>query len=976
MKRSTNLFILLCALGTSVLSNAQEHIWKTETANGYTYKYVTNDPMNARFYTLKNGLTVILSPTPKEPRVQAFIAVKAGSKTDPATNTGLAHYLEHMMFKGTDKFGALDYAKEKPELEKIDALYEVFNKTKDDIKRKEIYHQIDSISGLASKYSIANEYDKMMSSMGAQGTNAFTSFEETVYTDDIPTNSLDKYLAVQAERFRNPVFRIFHTELEAVYEEKNRNLDNDGAQAFETLLANLFVNHNYGKQTTIGTVEHLKNPSLVEIRKYYNQYYVPNNMGLILSGDFNPDEVIKKIDQDFSFLKNKEITPYQFVQEAPITTPIIKEVVGPNAEKVMIGYRLPNNKNKDILIAELVGEILSNGKAGLLDLNLVKKQKLLWASVNVMPLIDYGVFTISAAPTAGQTLEEVKTLLFQEVDRLKAGNFDQELLTSIVNNMKKNEIMQGERYGERADILMEAFTDELDWQTQVAATDNLSKITKQQVVDFANKYFADNYVAVYKRKGESPETAKIEKPVITPVETNADQQSGFVKMIDNLPSKEVKPVFLNYDKDIQRGKIKGAEVLYVQNKDNQLYRLRYRYKIGKNNDLKQDLAAKYLQFLGTDKKSSEDISKEFYEIASSFSIFTGEDFTMVTIEGLQENFDKAVKMYEDLIVNAVPNEEALSALKNRLMKSRTDMKNNKGAILQGLISYASYGKDNKFNYTFTDEELNKVTSKELLESIKRLNSYDQSIIYYGPESLDKLTSKLKKLHAIPKKFATPSSPKIFTQIMTEKPAVLFADYDMVQAETQWTRNAGVYDAKNQPLITVFNNYFGGGMGTIVNQTIRESKALAYSTYALYVSPRKKEDHYFVTAYVGSQSDKFTDATKAMNELLTDLPKFPENLSLAKVQVRKDIENERIMQDDIIFDYLGARDLGLTKDIRQDIYNQAGALKFSQLNDFYKDNISGKPYTYSVVASEKNLTEADLKKLGNYKKLNLKEIFGY
>lgn len=326
MKRIKSLFIILCAAGTSVLGHAQEHVWKTATSNGYTYKFVTNDPMQARFYTLKNGLTVILSPTPKEPRVQAFVAVKAGSKTDPSTNTGLAHYLEHMIFKGTDKYGSLDFAKEKPELDKIDALYEVYNKTKDEVKRKAIYHQIDSISGVASKYAIANEYDKMMSSMGAQGTNAYTSYEETVYTDDIPGNSLDKYLTVQAERFRDPVFRIFHTELEAVYEEKNRSLDNDGSRAMETLLGNLFVNHNYGKQTTIGTIEDLKNPSLVEIRKYYNNYYVPNNMGIVLSGDFNPDEVIKKIDQDFSFMKNKEIKPYQFVQEAPITAPIIKEV--------------------------------------------------------------------------------------------------------------------------------------------------------------------------------------------------------------------------------------------------------------------------------------------------------------------------------------------------------------------------------------------------------------------------------------------------------------------------------------------------------------------------------------------------------------------------------------------------------------------------------------------------------------------------
>lgn len=311
-----------------------------------------------------------------------------------------------------------------------------------------------------------------------------------------------------------------------------------------------------------------------------------------------------------------------------------------------------------------------------------------------------------------------------------------------------------------------------------------------------------------------------------------------------------------------------------------------------------------------------------------------------------------------------------------MSKSRTDMKNNKGAILQGLISYSTYGKDNKFNYTFTDEQLNAVTAKDLLQSIKKLNSYDQSILYYGPEDLKQLTSKLKKMHPVAKKFATPPTPKVFVQKPTEKTEVLFADYDMVQAETQWIHNSGVYDAKNQPLITVFNNYFGGGMGTIVNQTIRESKALVYNTYSLYVTPQKKNDHYFVTAYVGSQSDKFPEATKAMNELLTDLPELTENLSLAKTQTKKDIENERIMQDDIIFDYLAARDLGSNTDIRREIYKQAGTIDFPKLNEFYKKNISGKPYTYSVVASEKNLTEADLKKLGDYKKLTLKEIFGY
>ena len=213
-------FLILCAAGNAATAQTGKFEWKTATSGGYTYKYVTNDPDKARFYTLKNGLTVILSPTNKDPRIQCYVATKAGSKTDPADHTGLAHYLEHMLFKGTDKYGSLDWVKEKPELDKIEALYEEYNHTTDTAARRAIYHRIDSVSGVASKYAIANEYDKMMGSMGAQGTNAHTSFEETVYNDDVPAGAIDKYIAVQAERFRNPQFRIFHTELEAVYEEK------------------------------------------------------------------------------------------------------------------------------------------------------------------------------------------------------------------------------------------------------------------------------------------------------------------------------------------------------------------------------------------------------------------------------------------------------------------------------------------------------------------------------------------------------------------------------------------------------------------------------------------------------------------------------------------------------------------------------------------------------------------------------------
>lgn len=971
------LTLAFAAVLVSVVAFAQNQFqWKEASSGGYTYKYVTNDPTKARFYTLKNGLTVILSPTNKDPRIQAYVAIKAGSKTDPATNTGLAHYLEHMLFKGTDKYGSLDWSKEKVELEKIDALYEQYNSTKDEVQRKAIYKKIDSVSGVAAKYAIANEYDKMMSAMGAQGTNAFTSFEQTVYTDDVPSASLDKYLAVQAERFRNPVLRIFHTELEAVYEEKNRTLDNDGRKVSETLFSNLFQKHNYGLQTTIGTVEHLKNPSLIEIRKYFNKYYVPNNMGIILSGDFNPDEVIAKVDKAFSYMQPKPFDKYTFQPEDAITAPIVKEIVGPDAENLTIGYRLPGNKDKDALLADLVGQILTNGRAGLLDLNLVKKQKLLRASAFTYSLIDYGILYLSAAPTSGQSLEDVKALVLNEIENLKKGNFDDQLITSIINNIKKNKIYETEKYGDRASVLMDAFTSELDWRDQVAYVNDLSKIKKEDIVAFANKYFGDNYVAVLKRKGESPATVKIEKPSITPVETNPDKQSSFVKTINEMPATAAKPVFLDYKKDIQKSKLGKAEVLYVPNKDNDIFRLSYRYKIGSLNDKKQGLASQYIQFLGTDKMTAEEISKAFYKIACSFNVSTGEEYTTVNIEGLQENFENAVKLYEEVVNNVKADDKALAALKARLNKARKDAKANKGAILQGLTSYALYGTQNKFNNVLTNEELNAVTAQELVDRIKNLNNYEQTVIYYGPTPVYNVVSQLKTLHQVPANFAVAAPAKTFKQEVPAKNQVLFADYDMVQAETRWIRNTETYNPEKTTMVNVFNNYFGGGMGSLVFQTIRESKALAYSTYGYYVQPQKKDQDYYLLGYVGSQADKFNDATVAMNELLTKMPELPKNLELAKNQVKKDIQTERITQDGIIYNYLNAKNLGLNDDIRKKVYETVDKITMADVKKFHQNYFSGKPYTYAIVASEKRVSMDDMKKLGEVKKLSLEEIFGY
>lgn len=955
----------------------QKFEWKEASSGGYTYKYVTNDPTQSRFYTLKNGLTVILSPSKKEPRIQSFIAVKAGSKTDPATNTGLAHYLEHMLFKGTDQFGSLDWAKEKPVLDQIDALYEQYNKTTDEAKRKEIYKQIDKTSGEAAKYAIANEYDKMVASIGAKGSNAFTSFEQTVYTEDVPSNTLDKYLAIQAERFRNPILRLFHTELEAVYEEKNRGLDNDGRKVNEAMFATIFPNNNYGKQTTLGTVEHLKNPSLVEIRKYYSTYYVPNNMGIIMSGDFNPDQVVSQIDKDFGYMQSKPVPAYTFKPEEPIKAPINVNVTGPEPERVMLGFRFPGAATKDAQMLELVGNILTNGSAGLIDLNLVKKQKLLQAFAFPYILKDYSVLILQGNPVEGQSLDDVKALMLAELDKLKKGDFSDDLIQAIVNNEKKKIIERNESYSDRADELMNNFTSDVDWQSRVAYVNDLSKITKQDIMAFANKYLANNYVAVYKRQGEDKNIVKVDKPEITAVEVNREAQSAFLKKVNAMPENKINPVWLDYKKDIQKAKAGTYEVLAVQNKDNDLFRVYYQYETGSWASKLLPIATQYLEFLGTKDKSSEAISKDFYQIASSFNINAGGENTTVSIDGLQEHMGKAVGMFDNLLRNCQPDAEALEAFKTRLKKARANKKLNKGQIMRGLSSYAQYGSSNPFNNELSDAELNALTAEDLVNVLHNLAGYPHRVLYYGPQTATAFASSLAGIHTTPAGgIKAPPVTKKFIQQTQGSNKVLFTHYDMVQAEINWLRTSDPYQAGEIPTVTLFNEYFGGGMGSIVFQTIRESKALAYTTYAYFNPPARKEYRNIAMAYVGTQSDKFNDAVAAMNELLNNLPESDKALQTAKTSVQKTLATERITQDGILFSYLTAERMGRDYDIRKNTYEAVPKFTFADLKNFHQKELSAKPYTYCIVANQDKLKEEEMKKLGDFKKLTLEEIFGY
>lgn len=937
------------------------------------------DPLNTRKYTLKNGLTVYLSPNKREPRIQAMVVVRTGSRNDPADNTGLAHYLEHMLFKGTQHFGTKNYKFEKPMLDQIETLFELHKNTKDSALRKFIYARIDSISYLASQTAIANEYDKMMQIMGVQGVNAYTTADETVYINNIPSNQIYKWVEIEAERFRDPVFRLFHTELEAVYEEKNISLDDDDDKAFDQLFAGLFFGHPYGTQTTIGTVEDLKNPSIKAINQYFRSYYVPANMALVLSGDFDADSLIQVIDKNFStWIERPE--PKEVMYPELTRRPSSQATVyGPNPEYVLFGYSTPSGKELGSAYTEVINSLLYNGKAGLMDRDLNLTQKVQSAYAFPYPLNDRGAHIFVGRPRENQTLQEVQALILAEIEKIKAGDFNEELLQAIIDNKELELLRSYQENYSRCSSIADAFIRGYSWKDYQKILDAYKSIKKADLVEFANKYYKEEaYFTVFKRDGVDTTIVKITKPEIRPIELNKDKESKWLKEHVYQHVAPITPRFMNYQEDLKSAKTEsGLDLFYVKNGDNNLFSLYYVLEMGRFNDLKTAFAIELLPYLGTDTYTADELNLQFYKLAANFGVVSGNDRIYVYLNGLQKNFDASLELFEHLLHHAKPDQEALNALVARTLKQREDDRKSKGAILFGAMrNYAMYGKDNPFTHRLKKEQLEMLKAEELTGLIHELLDYEHYIFYFGPKELSDINASIQSRHTVPvRRKAYPQAVEFKMKKAPRKDKVLFVDFDMVQAEVLWLRNAGAYSEDLVPLASMFNEYFDGGMGTVVFQELRESKALAYSTYARFNLASKPSQPNVVMAYIGTQSDKLADAVPAMVNLFNTLPSNHDAIQKAQRSLKQSLETNRVLDEQIFFSYLTAKRMGRDYDINKIIYDQLNAINLSMVSDFQSRYFAKKAFYYCILGSKDKIDKKLLKKFGKVKILSLDEIFG-
>jgi predicted Zn-dependent peptidase len=950
------------------------------TAKDYHYTTVPGDAMKTRIYTLDNGLKVYMSVNKEKPRLQANIAVKTGSRNDPAETTGLAHYLEHLMFKGTQKFGTTDYAKEKPYLDEITKRYETYRKLTDQTQRKQAYHEIDSISQLAAKYNIPNEYDKLMSSIGSQGTNAYTANDVTCYVENIPNNEIENWAKVQSDRFQNMVIRGFHTELEAVYEEKNISMASDNTKEFAAIWKLLTPTHPYGTQTTIGEQEHLKNPSIINIQNYFHRNYAPNNVAICMAGDFDPDQTIAIIDKYFgSWKKNNNLSRPEFGIQPDITAVKDSSVVGKEAENVMLAWKFKGMNDKENDVLDVISEMLSNGNAGLMDVDLEQQMKLASSGAFIYGLHDYSAFIVAGTPNKEQKLEEVRTLLLQEMDKLRKGEFDDNLLSSVIANKKLNFYKSLDDNDTRASIMVDAFVNDQKWADVATQLERQSKLTKQDIMNFADKYLrADNFVCVYKRMGEDTTLKKIEKPAITPIPANREYESAFVKEIKNAQVPEIQPEFLDFKKDLTVSKTsKKLPLVYKQNTQDDLFDLVFRYEFGDEDDIRYSYAAQYLDYIGTDKKSVSAIKQAFYKLACNYSVVQSAKTLQISLNGLNENLPAALNLLEEVLQNAKADKTSWNQFVDLIEKTQQDAKATQKTNFSYLWDYSTYGPYNPTRHAIKTADLRKMDPQALINLLGGLNKMEHTVAYYGPYSEKQLNAILAKEHKTAKKLAAVPEGKEYVREEIKQNEIYIAPYEAKNIYLRSYQNTGKKsDVKDGALIALFNEYYGGGMNSVVFQELRETRGLAYNAGAYYYIPVRKEEKDYFMKHIISQNDKMMDCISVFDDITNNFPQNEASFNLAKQSLKKSLQSRRTTKAGVINAYFNAKLRGIDYDVNKLYYDQLPSLTLQDLTNFEKQNIVGKPYRMVILGDEKNLDMKSLEKIAPIKRLSQEEIFGY
>ena len=909
-------------------------------------------------YKLDNGLTVLLWEDHDAPDVTGYIAVRAGAVDEPAEYTGLAHYLEHMLFKGTQRIGALDWEAEKPIYDSIIALYDQYSETTDPKLRESLATQINEASMRQAEISSLEDFFVLLDLIGAEGVNAFTSYDLTAYHNSFPAAEMYRWLTIFSDRLIDPVFRTFQAELENVFEEYNMYANDPSSQAQEQLQKDVYKGCPY-ERDVIGLPEHLKNPRLSKLIEFYETWYVPNNMALIIVGDFDTEKTKPMIAETFGRLQPKELPERPSYPEVSFAgNPSKHYNLGYNPQVAWI-YQGVKEGDPDQLALEFVCALLYNGQIGLLD-KVNTKGDVTVSYAYTDSRRNTGRIIIEAIPyyDANQQMFEndkaTKAIVMKELDKIKRGDIDDALIANVKRLYAQSYKVQEENTSAKINSLLYAFVYNKPTDDIFVENERIQNLTKEEIVRIAKKYFDAPYMTIsFDEDTKTPKPKTLPKPNIKPVEPS-HEETPYAKAFKQLPKEEIKRTFNDFN-DVQVSTIaENVTLHYTPNTKNDVFTLSLRYGVGEHEMPLLPFAATLMDdagIMGSPATEGKDFKVQMAELGGAVSYSCNDSYFTISISGDDENLDKIMNLVNRQLLMPYLEQKQLDNVKGNEFYTRYSRQKRTAVQKSALLQYALYGKKSAYLDEVKFIDVWNMDGVQVQRLVAQARTYALDVFYCGTVPVDKLVPELPLTEGM----RPSNSPFIQDRLTYDKPTILFLPNSNVQqADLYFYINGRPYDIASDVTSDAFNQYMSGGFTGLIMYEIREKRSMAYTAYGVDATPSLPGKNCYFYGYVGTQSDKVADAISAYMDIITDMPKDSTNLEALRAALKQAGQTAKPSMRGKASTFEYWQRLGYKEDPAKVNAEAIDNLTFDQIEKFYEENIKGKPITIILMGDPKKI----------------------
>lgn len=918
---------------------------------------------------LSNGMTVWLNEDHSQPKVFGAVVVKAGAKDCP--NTGIAHYFEHIMFKGTDRIGTTGYAAEKPWLDSISAQYDLLSQTKDETTRTRIQKHINELSIKAADYIIPNEYSRLISKYGGSSLNAGTGQDLTYYHNSFLPQFMEQWCWLNSERLMTPVFRGFQGELENVYEEKNRAADDMG-DVQDKIFKAVFKTQPYA-YPVLGSTENLKNPRLSDMTAFFKKYYVASNMGLILCGDIRPDAaLVTLLEKTFGRVQTGPVperrkSPMPAIeagdrQQIKLPIPLI------GAEALV--FKAPTEYEADANALDLANMLLYNGKAGLLD-SLTNEHKVLVSAAMTAGLDDAAGSAIIVIPNLFGKMKKAEGRVLEQVQQVMDGNFSEEQVEILKQQMLMDAQRELETISSRSQRMVMTFSKGRSWQDVLDKIEGIRRLTKADVVAAARKYYGGNYITLSKKYG-TPQKETLKQPGYKPVSPkNLDAKSAFALQLEQIPVKDMAVRTVDFGQDIEIKPLNNHVTLYYKdNPVNDVFTFTLRYKDGELHTPALSVLGSCLSQLGTDSLNRQQLGQAWQRIGATMEVVPGDVTFSINLTGPDKQLVPALRLLAHFLRSAKGDQKALKDAKDEDRIDRKSFGKQKDDVLRPAIHRIAYGERSSYLKQLSRKEVKALKNEDLMALFRELQQYDCELFYCGRQPIEYVAAQAQQ--ALPLSQCTKPQADTFRPFLQyDEPVVYF--YHVPKSRQNYIVS---YDAigalptqEERVKFKLWDEYFGGGMSSVLFQNVREFRSLAYATggsaFTTSLAQHSDASQGYVTV-TGTQADKTLEALSTVDSLLRQLPMKENNLEAARQSVLNDIQNNyptfrtlgKYVANQLRDGYVSDPNTGIARGIP--------SVTSQDIMQFHQKHVTSNKNRIWIVIGDRKLT--DMKALARYGKV--------